>query len=800
MTPDANSAKGIFLAAIHAVTPADRDALLDRECADDPGLRGRVLDLLRAHEGSDSLLDRPLVERSSKFVAAGISTDDPSVTDAPPERRGVSGSDAELRALLAPALELGSLGRLDHYEVQEVIGRGGMGIVLKARDTKLQRIVAIKLLAPQLAASGSARRRFVREAQAAAAVRDDHVVSIHAVEDTGPIPYLVMEYVGGMTLDERLRRSAPLEIADLLRIGMQSARGLAAAHAQGLIHRDVKPANILLENGVQRVKLTDFGLARAADDASITQSGMIAGTPLYMSPEQARGERLSHRSDLFSLGSVLYTLVAGQPAFQAESMTGVIRKVCEDAPRPIKEANPISPDWLDGVIRKLMAKDPADRFQSAAEVADLLGQYLAFVQQPHSMTPPALVEGAISRHWADRRNIARATVGLAAVAIVGLAIFLWPKGKVSNGSAASRPAEQSMHHPRTAAELAAMKSPFDGRNREKIPNELLALAGGGDADAAPAELVAVLANPPSGPLENGVPQRPRVYAAVFDADGRRLATANGDGALRVWDLANWPAGQPSPPMRVLGKHDDRVWDVAFDAAGARLATGSYDGTLCIWDASTGRKLRTLPGHQPFGSMVAFTPDDRTLAVGRTDGTLRFWDVASGTEANPISGHAGHVIALAYSLDGRFLASAGFRDQTVILRDAKTLELIRSFRFGERGIGSVAFSPDGGTLAACGSGGQVQLWDVESGRELGALAGHTGLVEGLAFHPAGRLSATSSDDGTVRLWDLATSSAIHVWGPGPFGKMARRLTFTPEGRYLATANFSGTVTILRTPAD
>ena len=211
----------------------------------------------------------------------------------------------------------GSLGRLGHYEIQEVIGRGGMGIVLRAFDEKLHRVVAIKVMAPQLATSATARRRFTREAQAAAAVTHDHIVTIHAVEEADGLPYLVMQYVAGMSLQERLERDGPLQLAEILRIGMQTAAGLAAAHAQGLVHRDIKPANILLENGIERVKITDFGLARAADDASLTQSGVVAGTPQYMSPEQARGEAVDHRTDLFSLGSVLYAMCTGRPPFRA---------------------------------------------------------------------------------------------------------------------------------------------------------------------------------------------------------------------------------------------------------------------------------------------------------------------------------------------------------------------------------------------------------------------------------------------------------------------------------------------------
>ena len=169
---------------------------------------------------------------------------------------------------------------------------------------------------------------------------------------------------------------------------MQAARALAAAHAQGVVHRDIKPANILLENCVERVKLTDFGLARAIDDASLTQSGVIAGTPQYMAPEQARGEPVDARSDLFALGAVLYAMAAGRPPFRANSAMAVLKRVCDDRHRPIRELNPDIPDWLEAVIDRLLAKDPADRFQTAAEVADLLERGLAHVQQPTAVPRP----------------------------------------------------------------------------------------------------------------------------------------------------------------------------------------------------------------------------------------------------------------------------------------------------------------------------------------------------------------------------------------------------------------------------
>ncbi len=289
---------------------------------------------------------------------------------------------------LSPTDKPDQLGRLERYEVLSEIGRGGMGVVLKAFDPSLHRVVAIKVLAPQLATSGVARKRFLREAKAAAAVTHDHIVTIHAVDEANGLPYLVMQYVAGMSLQERIDKDGPLDLADILRIGMQTASGLAAAHGHGIVHRDIKPANILLEEGVQRVKITDFGLARAMDDASLTQSGFVAGSPLYMAPEQARGEALDHRADLFSLGSVLYTMCTGRPPFRAANTLAVLRRVSEDTPRPIRETNPEIPDWLADVVAKLLSKEPAERYQSAAEVVEVLGQHLAQLQQAAWVPPP----------------------------------------------------------------------------------------------------------------------------------------------------------------------------------------------------------------------------------------------------------------------------------------------------------------------------------------------------------------------------------------------------------------------------
>jgi serine/threonine-protein kinase len=309
-------------------------------------------------------------------------------------------------SFLKPSDNPASLGRLGTYEILEVLGQGGWGVVLKAFDAALHRPVAIKVLAAEYAAHGAARKRFAREAQAAAAVIHENVVPVYAIDADATPPYLVMAFIPGQSLQQRLDRWGPLELKEILRIGTQTASGLAAAHSQGLVHRDIKPANIMLENGIERVRITDFGLARAVDDASVTQSGAVAGTPQYMAPEQARGEAVDQRADLFSLGSTVYAMCTGQAPFRGGSGVAVLRQVSDVEPTPIRTLNPDVPVWLEGIVRRLHAKDPARRFQSTAEVADLLERCLAHVQQPdrHPLPP---VANELGRQVADHARPGR---------------------------------------------------------------------------------------------------------------------------------------------------------------------------------------------------------------------------------------------------------------------------------------------------------------------------------------------------------------------------------------------------------
>lgn len=289
--------------------------------------------------------------------------------------------------LLTPSTQPESLGKLGKYEIHKIIGSGAFGVVLKAFDEQLRRAVAIKILNRQFSSSATARRRFIREARAAAAVSHSNVVAIHAVEEQAGTPFLVMELVTGPSLRDRISEMKKLPPIEVIRLGAQIASGLAAAHAQGVVHRDIKPGNIMLEKSLDRVKITDFGLARVAiDNIELTSRGMAMGTPAYMSPEQIAGDndKIDARSDLFALGCVLFAALVGHSPFQGRTALEMARRVSEYDPTPLSQLDPSIPQFLSDLVEQLLKKNPEDRYQSAAEVAGLLNRYLVALNQASS--------------------------------------------------------------------------------------------------------------------------------------------------------------------------------------------------------------------------------------------------------------------------------------------------------------------------------------------------------------------------------------------------------------------------------
>ena len=340
-------------------------------------------------------------------------------------------SSKAVLAMLDPPIHPEMLGRIDEFDIEEQIGQGGMGIVFRGFDRSLNRPVAVKVMAPHLGAHGIARKRFAREAQAAAAVVHPHVVPIYRVSSVPERPYIAMALVGGGSLQDHISHKGPLATEAVVRVSVQIAEGLAAAHRQGLIHRDVKPANILLDQDLSRVLITDFGMARAIDDVAMTQSGCLAGTPHYMSPEQVAGGEIDCRSDLFSLGSVMYFVATGREPFRAESPFGVINKITHEIPVSARSLNADVPETLDRIIGRLLEKEPSDRIESADELKQLLTEYLAHLQDPERHAEPRVKATRAARTKVFKRiGWTLAAVGL--IAVLSWASFFAPANRSEN--------------------------------------------------------------------------------------------------------------------------------------------------------------------------------------------------------------------------------------------------------------------------------------------------------------------------------------------------------------------------------
>jgi WD40 repeat protein len=739
---------------------------------------------------------------------------------------------ADFCALLAPPQGPDELGRLGPYRIVKVLGRGGMGLVCLAHDPQLERLVALKVMLPVFAASASARQRFLREARAAAALEHDHIVPIYQVGEDRGIPFLVMPFLKGEPLNQRLLREHILPLPEVLRIGQETADGLAAAHARGLIHRDIKPGNLWLEGERTRVKILDFGLARSmGEQARLTQSGAILGTPAYMAPEQVEGKQIDPRCDLFSLGCVLYRLCTGELPFKGTDTISTLFAVATHHPPAPHEVNPESvPQELSDLIMRLLAKKPEDRPASARLVADTLvalGQRLSAESKARRSaatsdpsTAPA-VEPAepssdrtlrlpipprapVARSRPMRRRlwrIASAVTGLLVILVLAGLSALRDSGVSKEAGPQPAPVGQEPIPP------VAHSRPIDGLRREThVP-----AAWGNTAEAVVALIPAEQAG------DGGF------WSVAFSPDGQTLALGTDAGPIQLWDIAKWKehsilrghtgsVGELkfSPSGRYLAsaagapgraRHDAtvRLWDmekgeesdrhhalyctrtVAFSPNGSLLATGAMGlGVLSagarLFDISSAGKLNVQTWLEDSGFAVAsvtFHPDGKILVASAHNRqiNLRFWDSATGDKLAVPAGFGATFDhhALCFSSDGKWFAAADYYQPYAFL-----LDIDRPDAFPRKLLPL-------DKVASSGPNNPFLLADV-------------------AFSPDSSSLAAGYEDGKVRFWDLRAGrkekKTIQVITPG---KQVWRIAYSPEGRHLAVL-VDGTVYILRLTAS
>jgi serine/threonine protein kinase len=700
-----------------------------------------------------------------------------------------AGNPPSVMAAVPGQLAAGAV--LGDYEILHEIGRGGMGVVYKAKQRSLNRVVALKMVLAGHYAPPLEVQRLRAEAEAAAHLDHPHIVPIYGVgewraADLGPpTHYFSMKLIEGSNLAQHIAcfRSDPHAAAVLL---ATVARAVHYAHQRGILHRDLKPANILLQKRFTAREaeerrdpaaaslplrssassavndfipmIADFGLAKriaAGEAAGQSQAGAVAGTPSYMAPEQAAGKRgLSTAADVYSLGAILYELLTGQPPFQGDSGLETLHRVLEEEPKRPHLLDPKMDKDLETICLKCLEKEPTRRYSSAEALAEDLERWLA--GEPIHARPANSWERAVK--WARRQPAVAALLLVSGLALAALITGLAVSYLVVS------------HKQQQTADALAQKEKVLERERETSYFQTIALAVP-EALANNVQRADRLLDGCSEEFRNWewhylkrlchaelLALHPHTEPAflAFSPDGQRVAAAGGvlgmPGEVNIWDVTSGRI------LLTFHGHADVITGLAFSLEGRRLATSSGDQTIKIWDAQSGQEILTLRGHDGGVNSVAYSPDSRRLASASADHTAKVWDAVTGKDLLTLRGHEDCVWQIAFSSDGQRLATAS-ADETVKIWDAETGRELSTLR-GHKGIvRGVAFSHDGQRLASAGYDDTVKVWDATSGQELLTFRGHTNYVTGVAFSPDGRRVASSSVDQTVKVWDAATGEDV-----------------------------------------
>ncbi len=726
--------------------------------------------------------NRPTEEVSEPATPA-VGADPPEALTLPP-----SAPASEARTLApgddGPSVPAVVRVQVPGYELLSVLGQGGMGVVYKARQVELGRVVALKMILHAEHAGTAQRERFLVEAQAVARLQHPNIVQIYEIGEHDGLPYFSLEYCGGGCLADWLD-GTPWPAPRAAQLVETLARAMHTAHQAQVVHRDLKPANVLLtEEG--EPKITDFGLAKKLDEQVRTQTGAILGTPSYMAPEQAGGksQEIGPAADVYALGAILYELLTGRPPFVAATPLDTVLQVVSEEPVLVRQLQPRTPRDLETICLKCLQKQPGARYASALRLAEDLRRFQA--GEPIE----ARAVGKLERGWRwCRRNPAVASLlfAVAVVLIAGTAVSTFfavqSSRRASDAEAsAERAREAEQKAERNAARagerlyaaqmLLAHKAWEDGhffRLRSLLQEKPPEPTGGATVRGFEWEYWNRLADPA---LVTFARHGSVVNSLAFRPDGKHLASASWDRTVKVWDPTT---GQE---FLHLAGHDGEARCVAYSPDGKRLVSGG-GREVRVWDTATGQPLHVLAGHTEPVWCVAWSPDGRHIASGGIDRTVRVWDAQTGRPAHILAGHTGVVASLAFAPDGRLFS--GSHDHTVRGWDVDTGKQTLHLGTGIV-VSAVAVSPDGRRLAWGGGGSAVTLWDIPHNERVISLQGHSSGVNGISFSPDGQRLASAATDWTVRVWDLTTGRQAFALGTTTV--CARCAVFSPDGRRLA----------------